>query len=68
MTIDPKWAFILNIAALVLSAFAGAAWVSDVVGPKTATVMLGILNTLVTAINAVLSAYSSPKAGPMVKL
>jgi hypothetical protein len=65
MSIDPKWAFIFNIIALVLSVLAGAAWWGDVVGAHTAAVLTGIMNTGVAAINSVLSAYSAPRKGFM---
>lgn len=67
MTIDPKWAFVFNIAALVLSILAGASWWADILGAHTAALVTGIMGTAVAAINAVLSAYSAPKAGPLVK-
>lgn len=67
MGIDPKWSFIFNVVALVLSVLAGAAWWGDVVGNHTAAIVTGMMNTVVAAINAVLSAYSSSKSGPLVK-
>jgi hypothetical protein len=67
MSIDPKATFVFNIIALVLSVVAGAAWWSDIVGAHTAALITGIMNTAVAAINAVLSAYSAPKAGPLVR-
>jgi len=67
MSIDPKITFFFNVAALVLSVLAGAAWWADLLGPTTAAILTGVMNTTVAAINTVLAAYSAPKAGPMVK-
>jgi len=65
MTIDPKWAFIFNIIALVLSVLVSASWWGDLLGNKQAATVTGIMGTIASAINVVLAAYSSPKKGPM---
>lgn len=67
MAIDPKLAMYLNIAALVLSVFAAASWWGDLISPHTAATLTGIMNTVVSATNVVLHAYSSRDSGPLTK-
>jgi hypothetical protein len=57
----------LNIVALILSVFAMAGWWADLLGPKTAGTVTGIMTTLVSAMNVVLHAYSPAQPGPAVK-
>lgn len=67
MQIDPRISIWLNLAALVLGAFAGAGWWADLVGQHTATIITGVMTTVVAAINIILHAYSAPVAGPAVR-
>lgn len=66
MQLDPKISMGLNILALVLSVFAMAGWWSDLLGPKTAATVTGVMTTLVSAMNVILHAYTPPTAGPAV--
>lgn len=63
MTIDPRWGFWLSICAAVLSALVGAgATFTDIFGADNTKVILGVvtlLNTIVSAANAVLHAIPS---------
>ena len=60
MTINPRWGLWLSIIASVVSALvAGGAQFTDLFGPensKTILAFLGLANTVVNAVNAVLHA------------
>jgi len=60
MTINPRWGLWLSMIAAVVSALvAGGAQFTDLFGPensKTILAFLGLANTVVNAVNAVLHA------------
>ena len=66
-TIDPATSLWINVAALVLSAFATAVWWVDLIGAHAAVIVTGVMNTVVSALNLVLHGLSSSDKGPLVR-
>ena len=64
--LSPKISMILNIAALVLSAYSQASWWTELVGTHIGGIITSSLGTAVIAMNLVLHAYSAPTPGPAV--
>ena len=68
MQIDPTTSMTLNIVALVLSVIAVASWWGDLVGNRTAVIVTGIMNTVVSASTVSLFTAAGAQAAPWCAL